>query len=87
MDTMLVTEFKNQIKIANVRPKFVKIGYELWQALKKMDLIKMKPVAAWGVYYLNFNMPFFDEDICLLYEPDELQLEGKKFLLPPSCTA
>lgn len=84
---MLVAEFKHQIAIANARPKFVKIGYELWHTLKKMDLIKMKPVAAWGVYELNFNMPFFDEDICLLYEPDELELEGKNFLLPPICTA
>jgi len=43
----LVRQFKAGIANAKSEPNGVKVGLELWKALKSGGLIKMRSVAAW----------------------------------------
>ena len=78
--SMLVQEFEAAIAGASTQPKGVKVSLGLWKALKDADMIRMRSVAAWGVFDLGFEMPFY-KDICLIYDP-ELELHDKHFELP-----
>lgn len=80
---MLVEEFKAKIAGRNVRPKGVKVNQDLWVELKKAGLIKMKNVALAGILDLGLSLPFYDEDIYVIYDP-ELALLGKDYELPPA---
>jgi hypothetical protein len=79
---MLVQQFESAVAGAKVQPKGVKVNLELWKALKAADLIKMRDVAAWGVFDLGFEMPFY-KDTILIYDP-ELDSTGNNFQLPPN---
>jgi hypothetical protein len=79
---MLVQQFEAAVSAAQIQPKGVKVSSQLWKELKDADLIKMRGVAAWGVFDLGFEMPFYKE-ICLIYDP-ELESLDKQFLLPPN---
>ena len=81
---MLVQQFESAVTAAKVQPKGIKVSLELWKALKAADLIKMRGVAAWGIFDLGFEMPFY-KDTCLIYDP-ELELAGKHFQLPPNAS-
>jgi hypothetical protein len=81
---MLIDEFKLALSAATVQPKGAKISLELWKALKDAGLIQMRGVAAWGVFDLGFEMPFY-QDTCLIYDP-ELELAGENFQLPPNAS-
>ena len=81
---MIVQEFESALADAKSAPKGVKISLDLWKALKASELIVMRDVAAWGVFDLGFQMPFY-KDTILIYDP-ELELHGKTFQLPPSAT-
>jgi hypothetical protein len=81
---MSIEEFKSAIANAKSTPKGVKVNPDLWRELKAAGLIEMKDVAAWGVFDLGFQMPFY-QSCCLIYDP-ELELTGKSYQLPPSAT-
>ena len=81
---MIVQEFESAVAAAKNEPKGVKVSLDLWKALKEADLIVMRDVAAWGVFDLGFQMPFY-KDTILIYDP-ELELHSKSFQLPPSAT-
>jgi hypothetical protein len=74
------------LAIAPTRPKGIKVSVETWQEMKKLGLIEMKGVAAWGVFDLGYEMPFYDGDICVIVDP-ELELSGLDYLLPPCAKA
>lgn len=79
---MLINEFESAISAARIKPKGVKVSPELWISLKNRGLIEMRGVAAWGIFDLGFEMPFY-KDTCLIYDP-ELELSGNNFQLPPN---
>lgn len=79
---MSVQQFQSAIANTNTPPKGVKISPDLWRELKAAGLIEMKDVAAWGVFDLGFQMPFY-QSCCLIYDPE---LSGKSYQLPPSAT-
>lgn len=81
---MIVQQFESAIASATDAPKAAKIGPDLWVALKAAHLISMRDVAAWGVFGLGFQMPFY-KDTILIYDP-ELELRGLSFELPPGAT-
>ena len=81
---MLVQEFETAVAGAKVQPKGVKVSLEMWRALKAAGLIKMRGVAALGIFDLGFEMPFY-KDTILLYDP-ELELSGKHFQLPQNAS-
>jgi hypothetical protein len=78
----LVQQFEIHIASARSEPKGVKVGLELWKALKSAGLIQMRSVAAWGLYDLGFEMPFY-RNTCVIYDP-ELDISGRSFELPPA---
>ncbi len=78
----LIRQFEASITSAKSEPKGVKVGLELWRALKSTGLIQMHSVAAWGIYDLGFEMPFY-KNTCVIYDP-ELDLSGRSFELPPA---
>jgi hypothetical protein len=78
----LVKNFQNALAAAKSEPKGVKVGPGLWIALKAAELIQLRGVAAWGVFDLGFEMPFY-KDICLIYDP-ELDETTAGFRLPPA---
>ena len=79
---MLVQQFEAAMTAEKIQPKGVKVSLRLWKELKDAGLIKMRGVAAWGVFDLGFEMPFY-KDTCLIYDP-ELESLDKHFLLPPN---
>ena len=80
---MYLAQFQSAMSQAKkVPPKGVKVSLELWKELKSAGLIDMKDVAAWGVFDLGFQMPFYQETI-LIYDP-ELETRNKHFELPPN---
>ena len=81
---MLVEQFEAALSAAKIKPKFVKVGLPLWKELKDAGHITMRGVAAWGVFDLGFEMPFY-KDTCLIYDP-ELELLDKHFMLPPNAS-
>ncbi len=81
---MLVQQFESAVSGAKVQPKGVKVSLDMWKALKAADLIKMRAGAAWGVFDLGFEMPFY-KDTILIYDP-ELGLCGQHFQLPPNAS-
>ena len=80
---MLVEEFKSKVAGARVRPKGVKVGNHMWKELKKAGLIKMKNVALSGILDLGLSLPYYDEDIYVICDP-EFELSGKNYELPPN---
>jgi hypothetical protein len=79
---MLVEQFESAIANAKVEPKGVKVSPQLWKELKASDLVEMRGVAAWGVFDLGLELPFYKSTF-LIIDP-ELDLIGKSFQLPPS---
>lgn len=79
---MLVQQFESAVANAKLQPKGVKVNLDLWKALKAANLIKMRDVAAWGVFDLGFEMPFY-KDTILIYDP-ELNSSDNYFKLPPN---
>jgi hypothetical protein len=78
----LIRSFESRMAAAKSEPKGVKVGPELWKALKSAGLIEMRSVAAWGVFDLGFEMPFY-KNTCLIYDP-ELDITRRSFELPPA---
>jgi hypothetical protein len=78
----LIRKFEVSIAAAKSEPKGVKIGLELWKALKSAGLIEMRSVAAWGLFDLGFEMPFY-MNTCLIYDP-ELDITRRSFELSPA---
>jgi hypothetical protein len=76
----LIRNFASSIAAAKSEPKGVKIGLELWKVLKSAGLIEMRSVAAWGLFDLGFEMPFY-KSTCLIYDP-ELDITRRSFQLP-----
>jgi hypothetical protein len=58
---MLVQQFEAAVSEAKIQPKGVKVSLQLWRELKDAGLIKMRGVAAWGVFDLGFEMPFYKD--------------------------
>ena len=81
---MSVQEFELAFSQAKVEPKGIKISPKLWKELKTANLIKMRDVAAFGLFDLGFQMPFY-KDTILLFDP-ELEFSGLSFQLPPNAT-
>ena len=80
----LVRQFESAVTGAAKRPKAVKLGRELWVALKAANLIEMRSVAAWGIFDLGFELPFY-KDVCIIHDP-ELDASDRMFVLPPTST-
>jgi hypothetical protein len=79
---MTINAITSDIAKAKQRPKGIKVSEETWKKLKNADLIKMKDVAAWGVFDLGFQLPFLDGDICVIVDP-ELETRDLDYELPP----
>ena len=83
---MPIESIKADLAVAPERPKGIKVSVDTWKIMKESGLIKMKGVAAWGVFDLGYEMPFYDEDICVIVDP-ELELDGLDYMLPPCAKA
>lgn len=83
---MPLNKIKADLAKAPTRPKGIKVSEDTWKKLKDADLIKNKSVAAWGVFDLGFELPFYDEDICVIIDP-ELDINGMDYELPPCAKA
>jgi len=83
---MTINNLKADIKKASVRPKGIKVSESTWKKLKAGGLIEMKDAAAWGIIDLGFQLPFLDENIYVILDP-EFEASGLDYELPPSAKA
>ena len=79
---MTINSIKADLAKAKQRPKGIKVSEKTWKELKNANLIEMKDVAAWGVFDLGFQLPFFDDDICVIIDL-ELKTRELDYELPP----
>jgi len=65
---MSAQQFQSSIANSKTQPKGFKVGPDLLLELKAAGLIEMKDIAAWSVFDLGFQMPFY-QSCCLICHP------------------
>lgn len=83
---MPIKSIDADLAAAPTRPKGIKVSVETWKEMKRLGLVEMKGVAAWGIFDLGHEMPFYDGDICIIVDP-ELEFIGLDYMLPPCAKA